>query len=337
VVKYVSHKVSRQLLGAGITGLICLAGMIPWARANEDWAWRVVQRSIQAGHNVPHQGYRNVVVFRQGQKVSGFVQKVSQGYGGQQRVVIVEPPAQRGRTEVCDGQTRWEYYPRVHKVIISQVLEHHQHPLSSTETPALPSSPANLHAHYLGDGQVAGRLTHIIQLTTPAGRPVCKLWIDHQKFVQLKVQRFSPSGEITYSAYFTTITYDPKFPPDLFTFTPPKDAHIIRVPPALPRMDIKEAERQAGFPAKLPRYIPEGYYLERSRVAVARMRGQSVLWLSFSNGVDRFSLFQGPRAIAAHKGPHQLGECWIAGPFCFVLVGSLPAEEVQKIKKSMQR
>jgi len=335
-VKHTIHKTSAQrLLVAGIIGLICLAGMVPRAGADENWPWRVVQRSVQAGYDVPHEGYRNVVVFRQGQKVAGFIQKVSKGRGGQQRVVIVEPSDQRGRTEICDGQTRWEYYPRAHKVIVSHASG--QHRPSFAEMLATPGPSSQIGATYLGDEHVAGRLAHIIELTTPMGRPVGKLWIDGKKFVQLKVQRFCPRGTITYSAYFTTIDYNPQFSPNLFTFTPPEDTRIIRVPPALPRMDIKQAERQAGFSAKLPQYIPEGYQLERSRVAVARMRGQLVLWLPFSNGVDRFSLFQGPRGLDMRTGPQRLGEYWVAGPFCFALVGSLPAEEVQKVKESIQK
>ncbi len=334
--KRVTHKTPPQLLLiAGITGLICLAGMVLRAEADGGWAWRVVQRSVQAGHDVPHQGYRDVVVFRQGQKVVGFRQKISRGHGGRQRIVVVEPPDQRGRTEICDGQTRWEYYPHAHKVIISHTSG--QHRPGPTEMPAMPGSPARLHANYIGDGQVAGRLAHIVELTTPASRPVCKLWIDREKFVQLKVQRFSPSGNITYSAYFTAIDYNPQFSPNLFTFIPPKGSHIINVPPALPRMDIKQAERQAGFSAKLPQYVPDGYELERSRVAVVRRGGRPVLWLSFSNGVERFSLFQSRQGLGMHQGRQRLGECWVAGPFCFVLVGSLPAEEVQKIKKSIQK
>jgi len=336
-VKRLAHRIppQRLLVATSITGLICLAWMMPRAGADEGWAWRVVRRSVQAGHDVPHQGYRDVVIFRGGHKVAGFRQKVLRGRGGRQRVVVVEPPTQRGRTEVCDGQTRWEYYPRAHKVIISKVLGGHQ--LSSAEMLSTPGPPDSLHANYQGDGQVAGRLAHIVELNTPAGQPVCKLWIDREKFVQLKVQRFSPRGEIGYSAYFTTITYDPELSPDLFTFTAPKNTHVINVPPALPRMDLEQAQHQAGFPAKLPQYLPDGYQLERSRVAVARMRGRSVLWLSFSNGVERFSLFQGRQGLGMHEGRQRLGECWVAGPFCFVLVGSLPAEEIEKIKESMQR
>jgi len=326
----ICNRSPQGLLITGIIGLLCLAGTTPWGRADESWAWRVVQRSVQAGHEVPHQGYRNVVVFRQGQKVAGFIQKVWQGSGGRQRVVIVEPAEQRGRIEVCDGRSRWEYYPRVRKVIVSDAAGEHRP--NFAEMLAASGTSTRLRAIYLGDEHVAGRLAHIIQLT-----PVSKLWIDGEKFVQLKVQRFCPHGEITYSAYFTTITYQPTFSPDLFTFTPPEGTRIIRVPPALPRMDLKQAEHQAGFSAKLPQYLPEGYQLEYNRVAVVRIRGQHVLWLPFSNGVDRFSLFQGPRGLDMRTGRQRLGEYWVAGPFSFALVGSLPEDEVQKIKKSIRK
>ncbi len=334
--KRVAHKTAPHRLSvAGIIGLICLAWMVSVAEADEGWAWRVVQRSVQAGHEVPHQGYRDVVTFRQGHKVTGFRQKIWQGGEGRRRVVIIEPPDQRGRIEVCDGQTRWEYYPRTHKVIISNVLGGDQP--GPAEMLPRPGPSARLHANYLGDGRIAGRLAHIVELTTLAGRPVYKLWVDREKFVRLKVQRFSPSGEITYSAYFSTITYDPEFSPDLFSFTIPKNCHTIDVPLALPRMDLEQAQLQAGFPAILPQYVPDGYELERNRVAVARREEQPVLWLSFSNGVERFSLFQGRKWLGMVAGKQRPAKCWVAGSFCFVLVGSLPAEEVQKIKKSMQR
>ncbi len=146
-------------------GLLCLAGMTPRARADGNWAWRVVQRSVQVGHDVPHQGYRNVVVFRQGQKVAGFIQKVSHGRGGQQRVVIVEPADQRGRTEICDGETRWEYYPQVRKVIVSHASG--QHRPGFAEMLATPGPSSQLSASYIGDEHVAGRLAHIISRRFP--------------------------------------------------------------------------------------------------------------------------------------------------------------------------
>ena len=323
------------LLPGAITVLLSLAGLGAVVLADQDWAWRVVDRSVRAAREVRYEGSRDVVLFRNSQKVAGFRQRLARDVGGRERVTVLEPPDQRGRTEVCDGQTRWEYYPRARKVIISSMPA--RPPLKPGGKPPGPRASGRLNAAYLGDAQVAGRLVHIIELTNPAGRPACKLWIDHQKFVQLKVQRFDPSGNVTYSAYFTRISYDPQFPPGLFSFTIPPDTTIVRVPAALPRMMLEQAEQQAGFKAKLPPYLPPGFVLEHDRAAVARMKRQAVLWLSFSNGVDRFSLFQGPRRLPMNPGHSKLGECWMMGAFRFVLGGSLPPEEVQKIKDSLQK
>ena len=314
-------------------GLIAAVTLAVAAQADEDWAWRVVERSVEAVQQEAHEGYRDVVLFRNGEKVAGFHQKVSRDRGRRERVVVVQPPNHRGRLEVCDGTTRWEYYPRANQVIISKVRT--RRPLEAEEVQPHSGARARLHAKYLGDGQIANRDAHIIELASHAGRPVSKLWVDREKFVQLKVQRFCPRGSITQSAYFTRITYDPQFPPGLFSFTPPAGCKIVRVPPELPRMVLAEAERRVGFKAKVPAYLPQGFVLERDSVAVPRMRKHLVLWLPFSNGIDRFSLFQGPRALAIGQGQKKRGECWTAGEFYFVLMGSLPVEEVRKIKVSM--
>ncbi len=318
-----------------IAAVITAVTLAVAAWADEDWAWRVVERSVEAVQQVAHEGYRDVVLFRNGEKVAGFHQKVSRDRGRRERVVVLQPPSQQGRLEVCDGETRWEYFPRANQVIVSKVPP--RRPLGAQEVQPHSGARSRLHAKYLGDGQVANRSAHIIELASHAGRPVSKLWVDREKFVQLKVQRFCPRGSVTQSAYFTRISFNPQFPPGLFSFTPPPSCRIVRVPPELPRMVLAEAEQRVGFKAKLPPYLPEGFALERDSVAVPRMRKHLVLWLPFSNGVDRFSLFQGPRSLEIGKGGKHRGESWTAGDFCFVLVGSLPTEEARKIKASMEK
>ncbi len=322
---------------ATLFGLVVVAGLASLAWADGDWAWRVVRRSMEAAREVPHEGFRDVVVFRDGQKVAGFRQKVSRDRTGRTRVVVLEPPDRKGRLEVCDGKTRWEYYPQANKVIIGHVRPPRRWgPEPGADNRPGPQRPP-LNAKYLGDGHIASRTAHIIELTNRAGQPVRKLWVDGEKFVQLKVQRFDLRGNIAYSAYFTTINYSPQFAPHMFSFSPPPDCKIVRLPEELPRIALAEAERQAGFAAKLPPYLPVGFELERSRVAVPRIKKHLVLWLPFSNGVDRFSLFQGPRALKVHPRHGKRSESWLVGDYCFVLTGSLPPEEVRKIKASMQK
>jgi len=77
--------------------------------------------------------------------------------------------------------------------------------------------------------------------------------------------------------------------------------------------------------------------LERDSVAVTRHQGHFMLWLPFSNGLDTFSMFQGPRRLQPPPKVAGASQWWLADKYCFALVGPLPPEEIQKIRASMHR
>ena len=317
--------------GLGLAALLCYPSATAWAA--KGWAWQVLERSIQAGGTVAYEGLRDIVVFRNGQKVAGYQQKVYRAPGNRERVVIVHPPKQRGRLEASDGRTRWEYYPADNRVVVSSVS-----PLSDLQQSrlgALRASRRQLRAEYLGDSMVAGRGAYIIRINDQRGRPLRQLWIDEQTFVRLKKQRFGPGDQVADSTYFTTIDYRATFATDLFTFKPPANCRLSRVPPPMRRWPLKRAQKEAGFRAILPRHIPGGYRFDRNSVAVTRHKDDYILWLLFSNGLDTFSIFQAPRCLQPAPGACAQGQSWVHGDFCFALVGPLSKEEIQKIKASM--
>jgi hypothetical protein len=98
-------------------------------------------------------------------------------------------------------------------------------------------------------------------------------------------------------------------------------------------MSLASAERRVGFHAAVPGYLPPGYVLDRGQVGLMRVGARDALWMEFLNGVDSFSLFQ---ARGMGPAPSGLGRAkrWDAGGFSFFLMGELPHEEVQKVKKS---
>ena len=323
-----------------VTGLsVALAAILCYlpypAYAAREWAWKVLERSLQAEGTVAYEAFREIVRFRRGHKVAGYQQKVYRAPGNQERIVVVHPPQQRGRLVISDGRRRWEYYPTTKRLITSSLpVLGKLHP---ARLGALRASQRHLRAEYLGEGTIAGQVAYIVRVTDSDGRSLRQLWIDKHTFVQLKRQRFSPTGQIVYSAYFTKINYQPTFAPGLFTFKPPANCQVSRVPPPLDRMPLKAAQKQAGFDAILPGHIPQGYQLERDSVAVTRHKGRFILWLPFSNGLDTFSIFQAPRSLQPPRALGHGGHWWVQGKYCFALVGSLPDEEIQKIKASMGR
>ncbi len=303
--------------------------------AGPEWAWRVLDKSLQAEGTVAYEGLRDIIIFRQGRKVAGYQQKVYRASDNRERIVVVHPPQQRGRLVVSNGHQRWEYYPTTKQVITSTLPPLGK--LHQTRLTSLHASRRHLHAEYLGEGTVAEQTAYIIRITGRDKRPLRQLWIDKDTFVQLKIQRFDSRGQIAYSAYFQTIKYQPTFSPELFTFKPRPNCQISRVPPPLHRIPLQAAQKQAGFRAILPRHVPPGYQLEQDSVAVTRHKNQFILWLPFSNGLDTFSIFQAPRCLQPPRVVGHSGHWWVQGKYCFALVGSLPEEEIQKIKASMGR
>ncbi len=331
-----NYRCNRPIsLGVIVAVGLALLGWLPgrgWA--GEDWAWKVVQRSVQAEGTVAYEGMRDIVIFRDGKKVAGYQQKVQQAPGNRERITVLYPPQQQGRVEVCDGHQRWEYYPTTQRLIISRVPP--VPALHQRQLAALRATQQHLQAEYQGEEKVAGRTAYKIWITGSDGRPLRRLWIDKHTFVKLKIHRFDPRGQLIYSAYFTKIDYHPNFSADLFTFRPPPKARTQHVPPPLNRVRLEIAEKQAGFRAIVPGYVPSGYRLERDAVAVSRHDGHFMLWLPFSNGLDTFSLFQAPRRLRPPQ-PCQAGHVWTQGKYCFALIGPLSEEEIVKIKASMGR
>lgn len=327
-----THHYQGGLQSSAVNKLLKVAlwlGIIYWPAATvwaaKDWAWQVLERSLQAEGTVAYEGLREIVIFHNGRKVAGYQQKVQRAPDNCERIVVLHPPQQHGRLVVCDGRTRWEYNPASNRVIVSSV---------QSRIASLRASQQRLAAKYLGEGKVAGQAAYIIRISDSQGRPLRQLWIDKRTFVRLKTQRFAPSGQVAQSAYFTKINYQPTLARGLFLFEPPVGCHVSRVPPLMRRVSLEVAQKQAGFRAILPSYVPRGYSLERNSVAVTRHKDNFILWLPFSNGLDTFSIFQAPRCLKPPSGTAR-GQTWVRGKFCFTLVGPLSEEEIEKIRASM--
>ncbi|MFP3904103.1 MAG: hypothetical protein ACLFWB_07660, partial [Armatimonadota bacterium] len=104
------------------------------------------------------------------------------------------------------------------------------------------------------------------------------------------------------------------------------------------RVPLQAAEKAAGFNAVIPANLPDGYVFERDSVAVTRYMDQKTLWLTFTNGLDTFSLFETPcdgQELRQKKTKHTIHQ-WHAGGLCFTLIGPLSHRQVQKIMNSTQ-
>lgn len=294
----------------------------------------VLRRSIAARNSVDFSGVRTVVVFEDGRKVRGVEQRIDCDAPDKLRVVVLAPEEEAGRLCITNGHERWDYDPGIGRAVQAHVP--HPKRVTQQRLRELERLAHRMKLQYVGTESIAGRPVHVVKVYTRQGLPAKKTWVDTQRFLPLKTQRFDSHGRMRSSAYYTSIDYSPTFSPGLFDFTPPADATVVQVPRPGERMPLPRAQQRAGFEAALPDYLPPGYHFQKDRVAVLKIGGRKALWLSFSNGADTFSLFQRPGSGPADPLHRGRSVTWEDGGFRFTLMGPLSDEEMRQVRATMK-
>ena len=232
-----------------------------------------------------------------------------------------------------NGQKMWEYFPARSKVIVRDMADP-KHELAE-KLAALRRSAVNMNLHYEGATTVADRSVYVVQILDPRGQLLKRVWADVARGVELAAERYDARGNITFSSYFTQISFSPSFPAGAFDFQPPAGVTVEQAPSARKRMTMSAAEQVAGFAGVVPSYLPPGYSFDSDAVSVTQRQGRTVLWLTFSNGVDTFSLFESgiPADLPRQKARRVV--VWTKGPYLFALVGKLPDDEVNRVKAGL--
>ena len=324
---------SLSKLAVACTVLMAVAPLSD-VRASES-PLEMLRKSIAARTSISFTGVRAVVVFEDGNRVRGVTQRVYSQAPDRMRIEFLSPDNERGKLSVINGNVRWDYDPATGRAVRAETQ-------SPTETVSrrlqeLSRIAERTSVQYAGHDTVAGRPTHVIKVFTVEGITLRKSWLDTRTFLNLKTQRFDAQERVRSSAYFTEISYSPTFASGLFDFRPPRGCTIVETSGPSEPVSLAEAERQAGFSAVIPGYLPPGFSLRRDSICVIEVEGHRTLWLPFSDGVETFSLFQrragGSSSDIRRRGP---SVSWTAGDFVFTLMGPLPRAEMSKIKASVR-
>lgn len=293
----------------------------------------ILRRSISARTSVSFTGVRTVVVFDGGTKVRGVQQRIHAQAPDRMRIEFLAPDHERGRLSVVNDTVRWDYHPETGRVVRAENPPPRESVARRLQELARIAGQVSL--QYCGRESIADREAHVIKVYTAEGVTMKKSWVDTEHYVTLKTQRFDANERLRSSVYYTQINFQPSFPPGFFDFKPPAGCRVVDAPRPSEQMSLGAAERQAGFSAVLPDYLPPGYALQVDRVSVLEVRGQKTLWLPFSNGVETFSLFQRRADTSSDIRRRGRSVTWTAGDFCFTLMGLLHEGEMNRVKTSI--
>lgn len=330
------------VLGGGVS-----AGSFPppaWAQpaAGDALAW--LRSAVTAPRRVSYAGTKTVTVWAGAVRSSQV--RVFHEAPDRTRFEYLAAGDQPERIVVIAGGTQTEFIPAKKQFLRRPAPEASEEGLTRQ---ILPQVEANYDVRFQSAERVAGRETRVIAVDSKfPGRPRLRLWVDTQRRLILRFERYGPAGVLREASSFLTVQMDPLLSADLFVLTPPPGIHV-QTPRGGGKMTEEEIARRVGFAPQLPAYLPAGYQLVRSRVLT--IRGTPTATFAFSDGISGLTLFEsrGPQGPApngrklrvgtaegtvAHRGVATVLH-WNSGGISFTLVGDLPQDELVRVGASV--
>ncbi len=268
---------------------------------------------------------------------------------GRTRLEYAAAGNQPRRIVIITGGRVQEYIPALNQVTERFTARADESQLART---VLPQILSNYSVTFGPDDQVAGRPTRVIEVQSKfPGRQSLKIWVDRQRRLILRLERYRADGMLQQATAFLNVQFDPVFPADLFTLPAPPGAEVRRQPARTSTtMSIEEVARQVGFTPQTPAYLPSGFQLTRSRVV--RVGEEPTAAFVYSDGVSTLTLFEsrGARGWSPPRGQLvRIGTVagtvatrgvvtllhWNIGAISYTLVGELSQDDLVRIGASI--
>ena len=157
---------------------------------------------------------------------------------------------------------------------------------------------ANYRATFGADESIAGRQTSEVILTNKyTGQIGMRVWVDKETKLVLEKQTYAPNGSITQESRFDQIQYTNNQPDGIFSV--PALAGFTQVKGlshGAPSSDLASVIKAAGFNARGPKYLPDGFLPITGDVS--DIKGVRTLHILYSDGIRTLSLFENNRNAA---------------------------------------
>ncbi|MGD0967812.1 MAG: sigma-E factor regulatory protein RseB domain-containing protein [Candidatus Aquilonibacter sp.] len=254
-----------------------------------------------------------------------------------------------GDSTISRGSTNYSIDVKRQRVVVSQGEDADQQIADQGNFDIL---MANYHAVYAPDENLSGRSVHVVVLNNKyTGQTTMRVHIDAQTHLVLERQQYAANGSLIAQTRMEQIRYTNAIPPALFDIPSGMD-RVNGAARGQESTDIAQVISSAGFAARVPKYLPEGF----SPIAgdLVSINNVPTLHLIYSDGIRTVSLFQNEKdaavdlshyhaiatSVADHPahyvedGPTTL-LAWADGNRHFALVGELTVVELEKIGASV--
>lgn len=260
------------------------------------------------------------------------------------------PTSMYGDSIISRGDTNYNIDPRNHRITVV-------HDDALDDQVALDDNFNLLLANYRAvsgpNVTVAGRPAREVLLQNRyTNQTVMRVALDAATGLVLEKSAFAADGSVSREMRFETIHFTNAIPLDLFRVPAAGYTRVNGHGHGRLTADLQRAVAKAGFAARGPRYLPEGFVPITGDVST--LQGVRTLHLLYSDGLRTISLFENDRGAAVNlqrfrRVKVQIGSrageymmdgptglvAWSAGPLHFALVGDLSRTEMLRIAESV--
>lgn len=257
-----------------------------------------------------------------------------------QAIIYQAPPILANTIFYIEGDKKIIIPPRKHILVITPFF-------CNTLIPAL--LKRNYRISFQEEEIVAKRLCEKVKLIPINKRnPYSIYWIDKEKKIILKEQKFNAEGKLVKEFFYTFIDFNPSLSslPQL----PYKKKKVDLTSRFSLCPSIKKAQEEAHFPIITPSFLPEGYELQK--VIIHKLPKFTISQTVYSNGFNYFYIFQYFRGLESCSciknrsilrifqesiGPQFLYSHlykWTTGNFHLFIIADLTKEDIKKIVES---
>jgi len=339
-------RAASALFSAAIAALAVSAGVSARAQGSAD---SLLRSAIYAPNAVSYVGQVQNVEFGQS-RADATIFRIEHKSPDLTRRWYVAPQSLYGDSIISHGDTSYNVDVKHDRIIVSKddVID---------DQVAMDDNFGLLSHNYTSvigpDETVAGRHTISVLLVNKyTGQTVMRVWLDSATHLVLQKVRYADNGSITYQMRFDQIRYTNAVPGAIFNVPDKGFTRVRGGDHGAISSDIAGVVRMAGFHARFPQHVPNGFMPVAGNVA--DIKGVRTLHLLYSDGIRTISLFEnahdsavdmsryevhtvslhGSEARYVSDGPTTL-LAWAQSGLHLALVGELSRQELLKIADSI--
>ncbi|TMI80537.1 MAG: hypothetical protein E6H03_08205 [Bacillati bacterium ANGP1] len=228
------------VLAAGLLGPLLPPGWSASAPPDPALSW--LRTGATAPRRVSYAGTKAITLW--GGRVEASQVRIYHEAPNATRLEYLAAGAQPRRIVIINGRQAIEYIPAQNRLVARSAPAADEERLTQA---LLPHIRDNYNVGIDPADQVAGRRALVLDVKSKLpGRPSLRLWVDAEKGLILRFERYGPDGTLQESSAFLKVQFDPVFPPGLFTPPAPPGAHVERQP-STNNMSLAEIAQRVGF------------------------------------------------------------------------------------------